>query len=160
MPAAGTTASLRRSSNISTGGDSIDFTDDVHPGYRDLAVASAVELAKIAAALGNPLRVQILDLLAAGRHEPCCSPTHPQAPTAVCACDIAEDLGGLAPSKLAYHLARLRDAGLVNEEKRGKWVYYSLNGNALTELSHTIDSRWARARGCCGFGRRPQPRRR
>ena len=32
---------LRENSNISTGGDSIDFTDDVHPGYRDLAVAAA-----------------------------------------------------------------------------------------------------------------------
>lgn len=32
---------LRRNSNISTGGDSLDFTDSVHPGYRDLAVASA-----------------------------------------------------------------------------------------------------------------------
>jgi glutamate--cysteine ligase len=41
VPAAGTTVSLRKNSNISTGGDSIDFTDDVHPGYRDLAVASA-----------------------------------------------------------------------------------------------------------------------
>lgn len=40
VPAAGTEVFLRRNSNISTGGDSLDFTDDVHPGYRDLAVAA------------------------------------------------------------------------------------------------------------------------
>jgi glutamate--cysteine ligase len=41
VPAAGTDVSLRKNSNISTGGDSLDLTDTVHPGYRDLAVASA-----------------------------------------------------------------------------------------------------------------------
>ena len=41
VPAAGTDVSLRKNSNISTGGDSLDFTDEIHPGYRDLAVASA-----------------------------------------------------------------------------------------------------------------------
>jgi glutamate--cysteine ligase len=40
VPAAGVDVFLRKNSNISTGGDSIDLTDAVHPGYRDLAVAS------------------------------------------------------------------------------------------------------------------------
>jgi glutamate--cysteine ligase len=41
IPPAGKTIYLRKNSNISTGGDSIDFTDAVHEGYKDLAVASA-----------------------------------------------------------------------------------------------------------------------
>ncbi len=41
VPAAGRTVFLRENSNISTGGDSLDFTDDVHEGYKDLAVAAA-----------------------------------------------------------------------------------------------------------------------
>ncbi len=41
VPLAGRHVTLRRNSNISTGGDSLDFTDEIHPGYRDLAVAAA-----------------------------------------------------------------------------------------------------------------------
>ncbi len=41
IPRAGETVFLRKNSNISTGGDSIDFTDSVHEGYKDLAAASA-----------------------------------------------------------------------------------------------------------------------
>jgi DNA-binding transcriptional ArsR family regulator len=46
------------------------------------------KLATIAAALGDPLRLQILELLAAGRSKACCSPENPDAPVGVCACDI------------------------------------------------------------------------
>lgn len=42
IPEAGRTVFLRKNSNISTGGDSIDMTDAVHPGYKELAVAAAV----------------------------------------------------------------------------------------------------------------------
>ncbi len=111
------------------------------------------DLATVAAALGDPLRVRILDLLAAGRHQPCCSPENPQAPVALCACDIADELGGLAASKLAYHLGRLRAAGLVHEQRRSKWVYYSISREALTELCRALRKRWlvsakAAARRC------------
>lgn len=41
VPATGEDVFLRRNSNISTGGDSLDFTDSVHPGYGELAVAAA-----------------------------------------------------------------------------------------------------------------------
>jgi ArsR family transcriptional regulator len=96
------------------------------------------DLATIAAALGDPLRVRILQILATGRHGPCCSPANPEAPVAVCACDIATDLGGLAPSKLAYHLSRLRSVGLVHEQRRGKWVYYSINQEALAAFARIV----------------------
>ena len=41
VPAAGEVVYLRENSNISTGGDSLDFTDNIHPGYKDLAFAAA-----------------------------------------------------------------------------------------------------------------------
>lgn len=41
IPAAGRTVYLRENSNISTGGDSLDFTDTVHPGYKAAAVQAA-----------------------------------------------------------------------------------------------------------------------
>ncbi len=118
-----------------------------------------IDLAQVAEALGDPLRVRILDLLAAGRHAPCCSPTNPDTPVAICACDIAEDLGGLAASKLAYHLGRLRAAGLVNEQRMGKWVYYSINKEALGALCKDIAERWsqkpAAERAACCRAKRP-----
>jgi ArsR family transcriptional regulator len=101
------------------------------------------DLASVTAALGDPLRVRIIDLLAEGRTGPCCSPENADVPGAVCACDLAPPLGGLAPSKLAYHLGRLRAAGLVNEQRLGKWVYYSVNQEAIAELAATLVQRWA-----------------
>ena len=100
------------------------------------------ELAAVAAALGDPLRVRILDLLASGRKDACCSPADPRAPEAVCACDLAPALGGIAPSKLAYHLGRLRAAGLLRAKRRGKWVYYSVDREALARFTRSLTARW------------------
>lgn len=102
------------------------------------------DLGLIAAALGDPLRIQILDLLAEGRQDACSSPEHPETPVAVCACDLGAQLGGLAPSKLAYHLAQLRAAGLVSEQRRGKWVYYVLNKPIITAFARALSARWKR----------------
>jgi ArsR family transcriptional regulator len=102
------------------------------------------DLASIAAALGDPLRIRILDFLARGRRGACCSPENPEAPVAVCACDISECLGHLAASKLAYHLRRLREVGLVREQRRGKWVYYSINDDALAEICRAVAFRWSK----------------
>ena len=44
----------------------------------------------------------------------------------VCACDFS-DCCGLAQPTISYHLKILREAGLVETEKRGSWVYYRLN---------------------------------
>lgn len=115
------------------------------------------ELATIAAALGDPLRMQILDLLAAGRCKPCCSPEHPDAPVWVCACDISDELGGLAPSKLAYHLSQLRAAGLLQEQRRGKWVYYAINEEALALFTQTLSSRWTQPSASCSKPKKPSP---
>ncbi len=113
------------------------------------------ELAVIASALGDPLRLRVLDALAAGRCKPCCSPEHPDAPVWVCACDIAEEMGGLAHSKLAYHLAQLRAAGLVQEQRRGKWVYYAINQEALTGFTRGLFSRWGGRKTCSGTPEAP-----
>lgn len=108
-------------------------------------MAKGVSLESVASAIGDPVRARILDLLARGRHDPCCSPTNPEIPAAVCACDIRDDLGGMAPSKLAYHLRLLREAGLVREAKRGKWVYYTLNREAFGGFLRRVEARWSGA---------------
>lgn len=92
---------------------------------------TALPVDKVALALSDPLRLRILDLLAAGRRDPCWSPDIPELPTAMCALDLQHKLGEIGASKLAYHLKELREAGLVQEHKQGKWVYYLLNEEVL-----------------------------
>ena len=45
-----------------------------------------------------------------------------------CGCELVEFLDMSQPA-VSQHLKRLREAGVTKEEKRGKWVYYSLNKN-------------------------------
>ena len=104
--------------------------------------ARMTNVADVAAALGDPIRLEIMDLLAKGRADAPCSPTNPAEPSAVCACDLAPALGGMAPSKLAYHMKRLRAAGLVTEQRRGKWVYYAIDAAAVAAFARSLTARW------------------
>ncbi|MDQ3386422.1 MAG: ArsR family transcriptional regulator, partial [Actinomycetota bacterium] len=45
-----------------------------------------------------------------------------------------EESFGMAQSKVSYHLSKLKEAGLVREEKRGKWSFYSLNRDVFDAL--------------------------
>ncbi|MGE5560619.1 MAG: ArsR/SmtB family transcription factor [Chloroflexota bacterium] len=98
-------------------------------------------LEAIAAALSDPIRIRILDFVAGGRHAACCSPDNPDVPEGICACDVLVDIG-IAPSKLAYHTKELRTAGLINETRRGKWVYYTLNEETLRSFVSEVSRRF------------------
>lgn len=54
-----------------------------------------------------------------------------------CACKLLEDFHFTQPT-LSYHMKQLTDSGLVNAEKRGKWVHYSLNGEKMYTLCEFI----------------------
>ena len=92
-------------------------------------------LARIAKALGDPIRLRMLDVMAQGRA--CCGLPEPSErgvpgagdPPGICVCDF-QDHFGLAQSKASYHLRVLREAGLVREESRGKWTFYAIDGEA------------------------------
>lgn len=73
-------------------------------------------------ALGDPIRLRIVDLLAGGR---------------MCVCELLESIDA-APNLLSYHLRVLRDAGLVNAARRGRWVDYTLSNDALRRLRSAI----------------------
>jgi ArsR family transcriptional regulator, arsenate/arsenite/antimonite-responsive transcriptional repressor len=96
----------------------------------------AVErLARLAKALADPIRLRMLDLMTQGRG--CCGLLDPAVrgvpgtgdPQGICVCEFQERFG-LAQSKTSYHLRVLREAGLVNEETRGKWTFYSVDDQA------------------------------
>ncbi|MBE3560917.1 MAG: winged helix-turn-helix transcriptional regulator [Ktedonobacteraceae bacterium] len=96
-------------------------------------------LARMARALSDPIRLEILDILAKGRDASCVSTPHPQLPQAVCPyLDVLPKLGKISASKLSYHLKELREAGLVEEHRLGKQVFYLVNARALEQLCATI----------------------
>ena len=60
-------------------------------------------------------------------------------PTEVCACTLADALE-LAPSTISHHMAALVGAGLVSATKRGLWVYYRLEREALARVAGELTS--------------------
>ena len=63
------------------------------------------------AALADPIRLRILDILSAEQR---------------CVCEIQERIDEVAPNLLSYHLRVLREAGLVESTRRGRWVDYHI----------------------------------
>ena len=92
-----------------------------------LDAAEAKQLALGFTALADPVRLQLLSILAA-------------APDGeVCVCDFVEPVGKSQPT-VSHHMKVLSDAGLVHGERRSKWVYYSLDRRRLASLRAAIDS--------------------
>ncbi|MBX6762515.1 MAG: helix-turn-helix transcriptional regulator [Rubrobacteraceae bacterium] len=96
----------------------------------------AARLAALGQALSDPMRVKMLGMLAAGRG--CCGLPDLGVPAdgdgeGICVCEFEEHFG-LGQSRVSYHLAKLKGAGLVREEKRGRWRFYSLEREAVKAL--------------------------
>src|SRR2546430_16578944 len=49
-------------------------------------------------------------------------------------CDL-QDVLDAAQSRLSFHLKTLKDAGLVSDRREGRWVYYTLNRDALDQIA-------------------------
>ena len=103
----------------------------------------AEQLARIAKALADPIRLKMLGILGEGRE--CCDLPDPctrnvpgeGTPKGICVCEFQEQFG-LGQSRTSYHLRVLKDAGLVTDRKDGRWVYYSLDRGALEELAEFV----------------------
>lgn len=100
-------------------------------GAPKLSDTEAEETAALFKALADPARVRILNLLATSG-----------AP--VCACDFVPAVG-LAQPTVSHHLKKLTDAGLLEREQRGKWAYYTINGEATARLAGLVDLQGGRA---------------
>jgi ArsR family transcriptional regulator len=92
-----------------------------------LDAADAAELASGFSALSDPVRLRVLSILAAS----------PEGE--VCVCEFVGPLGKSQPT-ISHHLKILSEAGLVQGDRRGKWVWYSLDRNRLAELRAAIDT--------------------
>ncbi|MFF7966682.1 ArsR/SmtB family transcription factor [Streptomyces sp. NPDC007903] len=70
-------------------------------------------LAKVFKALGDPVRLRLLSMIAS------------RAGGEVCVCDLTPSFD-LSQPTISHHLKLLRQAGLIDSERRGTWVYYRL----------------------------------
>jgi ArsR family transcriptional regulator len=86
-------------------------------------------------ALADPTRLKILGLLKA-KGRSCCDLIARSEP-GLCACDI-EAAVGLSQAAVSHHMGLLRRAGLVEAEKRGRWIYYRRNEAAIARLADQI----------------------
>ena len=90
-------------------------------------------------ALGDETRLQIIDRLSEGEQ---------------CVCDLT-DLLETKQSLLSFHLKTLKEAGILKDRREGRWVYYSLNPNALEALEQFTGTLKERSRNphvvrkCC-----------
>ena len=55
----------------------------------------------------------------------------------MCVCELIEKLE-LSQSAVSHHVKILKQAGLINGRRKGKWIFYSLNQNAFKDLSLSI----------------------
>ncbi|MER5763403.1 metalloregulator ArsR/SmtB family transcription factor [Streptomyces sp. NPDC002082] len=86
----------------------------------------ATDMAKMFKALGDPIRLRLLSMIAS-------TPGDGE----VCVCDLTSPFELSAPT-ISYHLKILREAGLVTSDRRGTWVYYSLRRDRLGKLSDML----------------------
>jgi ArsR family transcriptional regulator len=102
-------------------------------------------LARVAKALSDPIRLEMLDIMAQGRS--CCELPDPasrgvpgtQEPGGICVCEFQEQFG-LGQSKVSYHLRVLKEAGLMRTETRGKWSFYAIDGEAVAAALEAFDT--------------------
>jgi ArsR family transcriptional regulator len=90
-----------------------------------LTIDEAIPLAAICRVLGEPVRLQMLSLIAA------------QPSREVCACELAQPLG-LSQPTVSHHLKVMYEAGLLKRERRGTWIYYQILPEKLVMLRESL----------------------
>jgi ArsR family transcriptional regulator len=94
-------------------------------GAAALDESQAAELATMFKALGDPVRLRMLSLIA----------SHPGGEA--CVCEISATFDVSQPT-ISHHLKLLRSAGLLDCERRGTWVYYWVIPSALQQISSIL----------------------
>jgi ArsR family transcriptional regulator len=80
--------------------------------------------ASLMKALGDPTRLRMVASLW-------------RASQPICICDFTAGLG-LAQPTISHHMAKLKEAGLIQSEKRGIWIYYRLRDKLPTETRELL----------------------
>jgi len=93
-----------------------------------LSQAQAERVAPLLKALGDPVRLRLMSLIA----------SHSGGEACVCDLNGAFDL---SQPTISHHLKVLHEAGLVDRDKRGVWAYYRARPEALASLGALIGYR-------------------
>lgn len=80
------------------------------------------EAARLFHALSDVTRLDIVRLLRNGEK---------------CVCDLTDALDA-AQSRLSFHLKTLKDAGIVDDRREGRWIYYTLNADGIGRLEKIL----------------------
>ena len=90
-----------------------------------LTAEQSAELARVFKAIGEPVRLRLLSLIAS------------HAGGEACVCDLtgAFDLSG---PTISHHLKVLREAGVIEGERRGTWIYYRVRPETLRAVSASL----------------------
>ena len=92
-----------------------------------LTADQAVDLARVFKAMGDPVRLRLLSLIAS--HEG----------GEACVCDLTGVFELTGPT-ISHHLKVLREAGLITGDRRGTWVYYRVQLDALRLASQVLSA--------------------
>ncbi len=90
-----------------------------------LTVEQAEQVAPLLKALADPVRLRLMSLIAS------------REGSEACVCDL-NDAFDLSQPTISHHLKVLHEAGLVDRDKRGVWVYYRARPRALAALGALI----------------------
>lgn len=90
-----------------------------------LSAGQSTELARVFKAMGDPVRLRLLSLIAS------------HAGGEACVCDLT-DVFDLSGPTISHHLKVLREAGLISGERRGTWIYYRVHPDVLGRLSAVL----------------------
>ncbi|MDQ0382650.1 ArsR family transcriptional regulator [Amycolatopsis thermophila] len=90
-----------------------------------LSAAQAADLAKVFKAVGDPVRLRLLSLIA----------SHDGGEA--CVCDLTGTFDLTGPT-ISHHLKVLRESGLITGERRGTWIYYRVQPQTLARLSAVL----------------------
>jgi ArsR family transcriptional regulator, arsenate/arsenite/antimonite-responsive transcriptional repressor len=90
-----------------------------------LGAKDAETLASALRVLADPARLRLVSLIAA------------QPRAEACVCNLTEPLG-LSQPTVSHHLRVLNEAGVLERERRGRWVYYRLNQEPLEVLARAL----------------------
>ncbi|GAB1366873.1 metalloregulator ArsR/SmtB family transcription factor [Candidatus Cloacimonadaceae bacterium] len=96
--------------------------------------------AKLLRALGEPVRLAILDMISCGE---------------MCACDILDGLT-ISQSTLSHHMRVLQQANIVISRKDATWVYYSINPLLVSEFHTILDMILLPKQNCICQGHKPE----
>jgi len=97
-----------------------------------ITVGQAEAVSRMLKALADPVRLRLMSIVLSHQDGEACA-----------MCDLTEGFD-LAPSTLSHHLKILHDAGLVDRDKRGVWVYYKARPEAMDALRTIFSADLAR----------------